>query len=90
MPPRVFSLAGMQAAAEDGAWQRQLAHCSDLLQQGRLTEAKEAYHAFSKTCKRVAECIAAHQQQQQLDRAVDKAGLSDVIRHKPQPEPDSS
>eukprot|EP00392_Amoebophrya_sp_AT5.2_P018495 g19050.t1 len=90
MPPRVFSLAGMQAAAADGALPYELSRCSELLQQGRLTEAKEAYHAFSKTCKRMAECVAAYQHQQGLERAADKAGLDEILRRKPQPEPDSS
>eukprot|EP00392_Amoebophrya_sp_AT5.2_P008470 g8497.t1 len=86
----VFSLPAMQAAAADGALPYELSRCNELLQQGRLTEAKEAHHAFSKTCKRMAECIAAYQQQQGLERAADKAGLGQILRHKPQPEPDSS
>eukprot|EP00392_Amoebophrya_sp_AT5.2_P019863 g20879.t1 len=87
MPPRKLTLAGLQAAADDEIWQQRLARCSELLQQGKLEEAKTAYHEFSKVLKRMAEQISAQQQRDALDRALEKADKAAANPCKPQPEP---
>eukprot|EP00392_Amoebophrya_sp_AT5.2_P016523 g16789.t1 len=87
MPPKRFALAGLQAAGDDEIWQQRLARCNELLQQGKLTEAKEAHHEFSKVLKRMAEQISAQQQQDALDRALEKADAKASNPCKPQPEP---
>eukprot|EP00392_Amoebophrya_sp_AT5.2_P010717 g10784.t1 len=87
MPQGRYTLRGLQAACDDEIFQQRLARCSELLQLGKLTEAKEACHEFSKVLKRVAEQISAQQQQDALARALEKADKAVSNPAKPQPEP---